>query len=76
MGPLEREMATITNIKLDASERALVRLLSQHYGDRSLSLYLSHPRDHLVLRDAMERGFVSSDGELTPAGYAYWQRHE
>ena len=72
--PLDRNMATITNIKLDASERALVRLLSQHYGDRSL--YLSHPRDHLVLRDAMERGYVSSDGELTPAGYAYWQRHE
>jgi len=68
------KMATVMHMRLDASERALVRLLSQHYGDRSL--YLSHPRDHLVLRDAMERGYVSSDGELTPAGYAFWQRNE
>ena len=67
-------MATVTNINLDATERALVKLLSQHYGDRSL--YLSHPGDHLVLRDAMERGYVSSDGQLTPAGYAFWRRNE
>lgn len=67
-------MTTITKFHPDAEERAMLRLLSQHYGDRSV--YLSQPQDHLVLRDAMERGYVSSDGELTPAGYAYWQRNE
>lgn len=52
---------------------ALVRLLGQHFGDRSI--YLRDPRDRVVLQDAMSRGLVSASGRLTSRGYALWQRH-
>lgn len=53
---------------------SLVRLLGQHYGDRSV--YLRDPRDHVLLQEAMDRGLVSSSGRLTSRGYALWRRHE
>lgn len=67
-------MADIRQGNDDTQTGSLVRLLGQHYGDRSV--YLREPRDHVLLKDAMNRGLVSSSGQLTSRGYALWQRHE
>lgn len=66
-------MSTVRPDKSDATFGSLVQLLGQHYGDRSV--YLREPRDHVLLKDAMNRGLVSSSGHLTSRGYALWQRH-
>lgn len=67
-------MANVRQGNDDTHTGSLVRLLGQHYGDRSV--YLRDPRDHVLLKDAMNRGLVSSSGRLTSLGYALWQRHE
>lgn len=53
---------------------AVARLLGQHYGDRSV--YLRDADDHAILNDALSRGLVSMEGQLTTAGYTFWQRHQ
>ena len=53
---------------------SVARLLGQHYGDRSV--YLRDSNDRALLQDALSMGLVSTDGQLTTAGYAFWQRHE
>ena len=53
---------------------AVAKLLGQHYGDRSV--YLRSERDRSLLNDALLLGLVSSQGQLTTAGYTYWQRHD
>lgn len=67
-------MSTTRRPDSDTNTFSLVRLLGQHYGDRSL--YLQDPRDHLLLQDAKNRGLVSLSGRLTSRGYAFWQRYE
>ncbi|HEY5701672.1 MAG TPA: hypothetical protein VIT83_06255 [Gammaproteobacteria bacterium] len=67
-------METAGQITPESGTRSLVRLLGQHYGDRTV--YLRDPRDHLLLKDAISRGLVSASGRLTSRGYAWWQRHE
>lgn len=67
-------MGKIRRFDHDLDTGALVRLLGQHFGDRSI--YLRDRRDRLLLRDAMHHGLVSSSGRLTSRGYAFWQRHE
>lgn len=53
---------------------AVARLLGQHYGDRSV--YLQDASDRELLKDALSLGLVSTDGQLTIAGYSFWQRHQ
>jgi len=52
----------------------VAKLLGQHYGDRSV--YLQDARDRALLKDALSLGLVSIDGQLTVAGYSFWQRHQ
>ncbi len=67
-------METARHIMAEPGTRSLVRLLGQHYGDRTV--YLRDPRDRLLLKEAINRGLVSASGRLTSRGYAWWQRHE
>ena len=50
-----------------------MKLLGQHYGDRTV--YLNEPSDRDLLRHALAKGLVSAEGQLTTAGYVLWQRH-
>jgi len=53
-------------------ETALVRLLSQHYGDGLV--YLRTTTDRTLLTRAMALDLVTEEGYLTPAGARLWRR--
>ena len=48
----------------------MTKLLDQHYGDGLI--YLVEPEDRNELVVAQARGFVNSEGFLTPEGYRHW----
>jgi hypothetical protein len=39
-------------------------------------VYLNDSSERVLLEDALSMGLVSSSGQLTTAGYSYWQRHQ
>lgn len=52
--------------------REVTVLLGQHYGDGSV--YLHDASDRVLLKRAIEGGYVSPEGYLTPAGHQLWLR--
>ena len=54
------------------NRKEVVRLLSQRFGDGLI--YMTDDTDQEILRHAVETGLVSSDGQLTPAGYRVLKR--
>ena len=67
-------MSQTTPLTVRAPSSAVAKLLGQHYGDRSI--YLQDWRDRALLNDALLLGLVSTDGQLTTAGYDFWQSHQ
>ena len=67
-------MSSKTTLSARAPGGAVAKLLGQHHGDRSV--YLCSPRDRALLNDALLLGLVSSQGQLTSAGYTFWQRYQ
>ncbi len=54
--------------------QSMAKLLGQHYGDRSI--YMESARDRALFKDAEFLGLVTTHGQLTSAGYTFWQRHQ
>ena len=52
----------------------LVALLGQRYGDGLV--YLRGGNDHAVLQKAIDLGFISDDGYLTPSGQQFWMNRQ
>ena len=53
--------------------RTIAHLLNQRFGDGLV--YLLHKDDKPILNHAMQQGFVSGEGYLTPEGYSFWRRN-
>ena len=47
----------------------MAKLLGQRHADRSV--YVRSPRDRALMNDALLLGLVSSQGQLTKAGYTF-----
>lgn len=57
---------------LRSNDVELTRLLSQRFGDGLI--YLSGQSDRTLLQGAIDRGLVSTDGQITAAGYRLCRR--
>ena len=57
-----------------STDSAMTRLLSHHFGDRSL--YLLDEEDRELYPQAIALGLVSEEGYLTHRGYQLWQHAE
>ena len=55
------------------SARTIAHFLNQRFGDGLV--YLLHTDDKPILNHAMQQGFVSGEGYLTPKGYSFWRRN-
>lgn len=58
--------------KVKVNQAEVVRLLSQRFGDGLV--YMAEDADQEILRQAIDAGLVSADGQLTTAGYRALKR--
>lgn len=72
MNPSYRARTGRAAAKMKVNQTEIVRLLSQHFGDGLV--YLADDTDQEILRQAIDAGLVSPDGQLTTAGYRALKR--